>query len=121
VGNDPSEVDPPTFTYVEIYSDQFTPSSAGWSVWDISGIVPVGTKYVEVYVRSEGNGGTYVLDAGARKYGSTLDRRISPVQGYTWCGISTTLWCEVGTDRKIEVYQSAVGAYMRYRIIGYII
>jgi hypothetical protein len=107
--------------YVEMYTNEYSLASAGWNVWDISSLVPTGTKVVELYAKSYGNGSSYPLDIGARKYGSSLSRILKPPNGYTWVGISGTICCEVGSDRIIEVYQAVVGADIRYRIIGYII
>jgi hypothetical protein len=108
------------FFYVELFGSEFDTPNAGWNTWDISAIVPVGTKIVEVHAKSYGSGGSYILDWGARKYGSSL-ARILPLGGSAATdGVSATLLCEVSNDRKIDVYQQSVGSDIRYRIIGYV-
>jgi len=106
--------------YVETYTAEYSLPAAGWNVWDLSAIVPVGTKVVELHAYSYGAGGSYFLDIGARKYGSSLARVFPPPIGYSWVGVSRTLCCEVSADRKIEVYQASIGANIKYRVIGYI-
>lgn len=77
--------------------------SGGWSDWDLSSIVPAGTKFVLVYHRHSTSTHTY----GARKNGTSYGRTAF-CKGPGW--IAT----ECDDNRVIEVYGSET-----YKLWGY--
>jgi hypothetical protein len=85
--------------------------AATWEDWDLSTIVPAKTKYVLVQLR---NGYTSAKIGGARKNGSTDDRKFSvPASG------NVCLLTEVDANRVIEVYAETVTDGPDFGILGY--
>jgi hypothetical protein len=87
--------------YYELFTAPYNPAGTlAWEDYDISALVPVGTKTVEVYC--------YGTSAGTRKNGSALGRSLS---GHVY-------HCEVDSNRIIEVWSHAPGA-SGYILMGY--
>lgn len=101
-------------TFVELAGgEDYTPTTAStWEDWDISGIVPVGTKYVLVHMSNTANNS---WNYGARKNGSSLNRivNLGPYSHANW----TT---EVDENRVIEIYGTRDPPTSNYfNILGY--
>lgn len=103
--------------YAELYSAEYEPNPGGagivWDDWDISAIVPEGTKYAEILVIQGAVAGRV---GGVRKNGSALVRLVG---GTNQDSIVTV---EVDSNRIIEVTQYITAGptnWMKYRVIGY--
>jgi hypothetical protein len=70
-----------------------------WFDLNLSAVVPVGTKAVEMLVTA-----TAVVSAGVRPNGSTLARAC--VIGVAGGQVSVTMQCELAADRIIEIMSS---------------
>ena len=102
--NRPAEADPPAgLTFTELDGSASITGSGTWTDWDLSSIVPAGTKFVLVYHRHSTSTHTY----GARKNGTAYDRTAF-CKGPGW--IAT----ECDSNRVIEVYASET-----YELWGY--
>lgn len=101
--------------FVELLgTENHTPTVVGgWEDWDISAIVPAGTKYVLVKISEHTGAGAL---GGARKNGSALGRTVWAVGA----AAETTIICECDTNRVIEVYNNAANPQETgYGILGY--
>ncbi len=87
-----------------------------WEDWDLSAIVPVGTKavLVEIYLQFSAN-----QVSGARKNGSALNRYQSTGTPSATVVSFRNLVTEVDDNRIIEVYGSIASAYLTFSILGY--
>lgn len=86
-----------------------------WGDWDLSAIVPIGTKSVLVAVGAS----TALYVTGARKKGSTLERT---TPGVDFAAASLTGWAmtfltECDVNRVIQIYCSNTGP--KFNILGY--
>lgn len=82
-----------------------------WWEWDISALIPADAIAVEVLTQCMGQ-----QTMGIRPYGSDLDRKF--MAGTAGLIYFTSLQCEVGTQRSIEIWRSA-NVYVVFRIAGY--
>ena len=86
-----------------------------WEDWDISGIVPAGTKYVLVLM--------FILDNaartfGARKNGSGLERKITVNMGLGL--VEAMVWpTECDSNRVIEIIDASATNPVDFGILGY--
>jgi len=98
--------------FTELWTPLIQASEAGqWVEWDISSLVPLGTKVVNVLCWS-----VSIQWMGVRKAGSTLDRRIQfGVEGSVMCFLIPT---EVSPERAIEVF-SQTPMLQNFRLTGY--
>lgn len=104
-------------SFTELAGGEVHQTSNGWTWqdWDISGIVPAGTKSVLVAIHGSSNS-----DAGhgVRKNGSALTRyaEAMPIGAY-----STSVWLtEVDANRVIECYRrSNTATDAKFSILGY--
>jgi len=97
------------------------PGGAGtWQDWDISAIVPVGTRYVEVSIGS--NNSALTINAGVRANGSGL-ARFNTI-AITAVGATGNWSMSVTTDmdaaRIIEIYADTVNfGTVNFCVLGY--
>ena len=121
-GADPTEIDEPTsLVFTELAGGQAQgPSSTDtWLDWDISAIVPAGTKYVLVGGAPISTSSSSIV--GARKNGTALDRRFqiaqTSISGFD--GLSNVVvLTEVDANRIIEIWtRSQSGG--KFNIVGY--
>jgi len=113
-GADPTEIDvPAAITYTELAGAETGVSVVGsWEDWDLSAIVPAGTKYVLIYVR---NNYTGALSHGVRKNGSALNRRI-----YLGATCGATLLTECDVNRVVERYNAGTSTgHAYFSVWGY--
>ena len=104
-------------SFTELASAEHNATAAHtWEDWDISAIVPVGIKSVEVVISGYANGN---MVGGARKNGSALDRKyyIYYAEAAQLGRGSLTLTVEVDANRIIEIYTST--ATLGFYIVGY--
>jgi len=114
-GNNPVEEDKPAagLVFTEMKSSSHYPSTGDWEDWDLSGIVPSGTKYVLVFFTNRDS--INHQDMGARKNGSTVDRYAYMAVEY---GAVMAL-TEVDANRIIEIKGTGGSTNMRFQIWGY--
>jgi len=99
----------PAFTELAGSENKVVTTAGTWEDWDISGIVPAGTKAALVGLWGYGSGTPLM---GARKNGSALVRQESvPLSGII---LMTT---EVDANRVMEIYADTVTR--RFEIKGY--
>ena len=96
--------------YTSVKSDAEAPPIGAWTPWDLSAIIPTGAKAVEVVALGEG-----FAQVGVRPSGSTINRFVGI--GAEGILLSTSIHCEVGNNRTIEIYSGPV-VYFFY-IFGY--
>jgi len=106
----------PTFTELAGGENHNT-SSGTWEDWDVSTIVPAGTKSVLVGIGREQLGAQTTV--GVRKNGTALERKNT-----VGAGVGTEKWCfccltEVDASRIIELYNGANDNYTWFNILGY--
>lgn len=87
-----------------------TGGSGGWVDWDLSAIIPVNAKYVEIFGFCNVVGGGF---SGVRKPGSAVARAINQLQ-YTPVGFTVE-----PVSRIVEVWEVAGAAGNTYYISGY--
>jgi len=99
------EIKPPAF------AEQSNPNV--WEDWDLSTIIGLGAKFVEVVLAQIGG-----ADAGVREKGSSVDRIINM---YTAIGAaeSTVMTVKVNADRIIERYTKTATGNCEFSILGY--
>ncbi|MBA7647267.1 hypothetical protein ES703_55039 [subsurface metagenome] len=98
--------------YTSIYTAGFTPVPHDtWLEWDISTLIPSDATVIEVACSAFVNN-----TVGCRPLGSDLGRLF--LVGVLPDGTTSTIQCEVGADRKIEVYRQA-NTDVWFAIIGY--
>ena len=87
-----------------------------WEDWDISAIVPAGTKavLVEIYIKFSSN-----QVSGVRKNGSALERKQSTGTPSDTSVAYRHILTEVDNNRIIEVYGSLASANLTFSILGY--
>ena len=105
-----------TFTELAGGEDHQVTNTNTWEDWDISAIVPAGTKavLVEIHLQFSAN-----QVAGARKNGSALNRYQSTGTPSATVVSFRSLVTEVDDNRIIEVYGSLASAYLTFSILGY--
>jgi len=88
--------------YVAIVPIKNNPGDLGttWTDWDLSGYVPAGTVYVEITICSSSGD-----EAGVRKNGSSIERKISGDASYQCVAFTT----EVDANRVVERYSNPSG------------
>lgn len=100
-------------TFTELSGKQrYAAVGVAWEDWDISALVPVGTKYVEVLIFNR-NAGTFYH--GVRANGSVLDRTQQGCTGYNSVSVTTP----VDANRIIEVICDTNVLYAWFGILGY--
>ncbi len=92
--------------------DHTATGADAWEDWDISGIVPAGTKSVLLGI----TGNNQIV--GARKNGSALTRFMYGVQPTAFNYPFQTVVCECDSNRVIEIY-SATDTVAEFNILGY--
>lgn len=87
-----------------------------WEDWDLSAIVPAGTKtvLVEIYLKFSAN-----QVSGVRKNGSALDRKQATGTPSDTSVAYRHVLTEVDDNRVIEVYGSLADANLTFSILGY--
>jgi len=87
-----------------------------WEDWDLSAIVPAGTKavLVEIYLKFSSN-----QVCGVRKNGSALDRKRGTGTPSDISVAYRHILTEVDANRIIEVYSSLADANLTFSILGY--
>lgn len=83
--------------------------SAAWEDWDLSAIIPAGSKGAQIIARCQWAAGHAI---GVRKKGSGLARTITMPQHMMLSFLS-----EVDTNRKVEIYGR--GAVTDFWVVGY--
>ena len=105
------------FTELVGGQDRHVGAAATWTDWDISAIVPAGTKSVIVAMVNIDT--VNVKSAGARKNGSALDRRgtlpLTAGAAESW---DFSLLTECDANRVIEIY-AQTDASIHFNILGY--
>lgn len=98
--------------YTSIFSEPISPPTEGaWFEWDLSAIIPAEATVVEVSFSA-----AQMNIAGVRPFGSTINRVFSV--GIGVFNISRSIQCEVGTDRKIEIWRT-FATDVSFLIAGY--
>lgn len=97
--------------YVELVGNEnkAATGAGAFEDWDISGVVPAGTKFVEVHCR----GSTTAGINGVRENGSALARVVTQLSNSSW-----EVQVKVDAARVIEIYQANVSRG-RFDIVGY--
>ena len=87
-----------------------------WEDWDLSAIVPAGTKAVLVEIRLIFSANQV---SGVRKNGSALNRLQSTSTPSTTVISFRDILTEVDANRTIEIYGSLASVYLHFSILGY--
>ena len=105
-----------TFTELAGGEDHQVTDINTWEDWDLSAIVPAGTKavLVEIYLQFSSN-----TVCGVRKNGSSLNRYQSTGTPSATTVSFRDILTEVDDNRIIEVYGSVASAYLIFSILGY--
>jgi len=104
--------------YVEMTSINYKDGNGAWTDWDLSSLVPVGTKMVFIEARHI-TGTASASDVGARQNGSSLDWKTGLIGCNTATGATTSHSMIAGVDsnRIVEIYGSS---NIRFYLKGYI-
>jgi len=105
-----------TFTELAGGEDHQVTNTNTWEDWDLSAIVPAGTKavLVEIYLQFSAN-----QVSGVRKNGSSLNRYQSTGTPTNTVVSFRNILTEVDDNRIIEIYGSLASAYLTFSILGY--
>ena len=105
-------------TYIELAGGQnhLVTIQDAWEDWDLSAIVPPATKYVLVDICMDDG----EEPGGARKKGSTLDRKaqFGPIATTTTGRVHGYLITEVDDAQKIQIYGGHT-SHPWFNILGY--
>jgi len=103
----------PSLTFTELVGGEnhTAPAGSGWQDWDISAIIPAGSKYAAIKVLNTGGSGR---SAGARKNASALDRSWVFAAGKDFLFIT-----EVDSARVIELKEDSASLYNQYSVMVY--
>ena len=118
VSDRPVEVDLPAgggLTYVELIGNQNKAATGAdaWEDWDLSGIVPADTQFVEVWIYKISALSRYV---GVRINGSAIERKWN-MSGAAGKGMTTTVG--VDANRKCEIFATSETTNYTFNIKGY--
>lgn len=105
---------PPGITFIPLAGGEHHPSGGGagaWADWDLTGIVPAGTKWV--LLSCESPNGTGNITTGGRKNGSAMVRQVKTADGG-----NATFLVEPDSNLVIEVYDSTANI-ADFSILGY--
>ncbi len=105
-----------TFTELEGQENKQVAAINTWEDWDLSAIVPAGTKAVLVEIRLIFSANQV---SGVRKNGSALNRLQSTGTPSTTVVSFRNVVTEVDANRIIEIYGSLASAYLHFSILGY--
>ena len=105
-----------TFTELAGGEGHQVTNTSTWEDWDLSAIVPAGTKavLVEIYLQFSAN-----QVSGVRKNGSSLNRYQSTGTPTNTVVSFRNILTEVDGNRIIEIYGSLASAYLTFSILGY--
>lgn len=97
-------------SYSTVNSEDFSDITQGWSIQDLSGIIPAGSIAIEVVATEYA--GVYT-EWGVRSYGETTERKISI---NPWVRANVT--SGVSSDLKVE-YFNYYSSSIHFQVMGY--
>lgn len=107
----------PKFTELEGLPQHYATNPDTWELWDLSAIVS-NTAFA-VLIGIQNMHLSHVQLAGARKYGSALNRKVY----LDWCNDDAARWqvtllTECDENQRVEIYADLT-AYVEFEILGY--